>query len=83
MNLSTKSMPTSCQIQGKRYEGGKTMKSSNKDEMQGKWKQVKGKIKEFAGKVSNDPELEFEGKAENTSGKVQEKVGEVKKVFDK
>jgi len=69
--------------QNQGHEGGKTMKSSNKDEVQGKWKQIKGKVKEVAGKVSNDPELESEGKAENAAGKVQEKIGEVKKVLGK
>ena len=59
------------------------MKSSTKDEAQGKWNKVKGKIKEKAGKVTDNPDLESEGKAEGRAGKVQEKVGEVKKVFDK
>jgi uncharacterized protein YjbJ (UPF0337 family) len=59
------------------------MKSSMKDEAQGKWHKVKGKIKEVAGKVTGNPDLESEGKAEGRAGKVQEKVGEVKKVFDK
>ena len=32
--------------------GGNTMKSSTRDEAEGKWHKVKGKIKEIAGKVS-------------------------------
>lgn len=59
------------------------MKSSMKDEVQGKWHKVKGKVKELAGKAAGNPDLESEGKAEGSAGKVQEKVGEVKKVFDK
>jgi uncharacterized protein YjbJ (UPF0337 family) len=64
-------------------KGGKTMKSSLKDEVQGKWHKAKGKVKEVAGKVTDNAELESEGKAEGMAGKVQEKVGEIKKVFNK
>ena len=38
------------------------MKSSMRDEAEGKWHKVKGKIKEIAGKVTMNPELEAEGK---------------------
>lgn len=59
------------------------MKSSTRDETEGKWHQVKGKIKEGAGKVGLNPDLEAEGKRENRSGEVQEKIGEIKKVVEK
>ena len=59
------------------------VKSSTRDEAEGKWHQVKGKIKEIAGKVSMDPDLEAEGKDEILVGKAQEKIGQVKKVLGK
>jgi len=61
----------------------KTMKSSTRDEAEGKLHQVKGKIKEIAGKLSDKPELEAEGTGEKLAGKVQEKIGQVKKVVGK
>ena len=56
------------------------MKSSTKDNMEGKMHQVKGKIKETVGKAVGNPDLEAEGKVEDLEGKVQEKIGDVKKV---
>jgi uncharacterized protein YjbJ (UPF0337 family) len=57
------------------------MKSSTKDNAEGKMHQFKGKIKEVTGKVVGNHELEDEGKNEKLDGKIQEKMGEVKKVF--
>ena len=34
------------------------MKSSTKDQIKGKFHEVKGKVKEKAGQVINDPDLE-------------------------
>jgi uncharacterized protein YjbJ (UPF0337 family) len=59
------------------------MKSSTKDQAEGKFHNVKGKLREVAGKLSDNPELEAEGKVEKIAGKVQEKVGQVKKVLGK
>jgi len=59
------------------------MKSSIKDEAEGKWHKVKGKIKEVAGKVSRNNDLEADGKEESRAGKVQEKICEFKKVVGK
>jgi uncharacterized protein YjbJ (UPF0337 family) len=59
------------------------MKSSTRDEAEGKLHQVKGKIKEIAGKLSDNQELEAEGTGEKIAGKVQEKIGQVKKVVGK
>ena len=59
------------------------MKSSTRDEAEGKWHKVKGKIKEMAGKVSMNPKLEGKGKDEKRAGEAQEKVGQVKKVVGK
>jgi len=49
------------------------MKSSTKDQIKGKFHEVKGKVKEKAGQVINNPDLESEGQSENLSGKVQKK----------
>jgi len=59
------------------------MKSSTRDEAEGKLHQVKGKIKEIAGKVSMNPDLEAEGQDEIFAGKAQEKIGQVEKVVGK
>ena len=59
------------------------MKSSTKDNAEGKMHQVKGTIKEVAGRIVGNKDLEAEGKDENTDGKIQEKLGEIKKVMDK
>ncbi|HSO67949.1 MAG TPA: CsbD family protein [Desulfatirhabdiaceae bacterium] len=59
------------------------MKSSTKDNAEGKMHQVKGKIKETVGNVVGNPDLEAEGKVENLHGKVQEKIGEAKKIVGK
>ena len=59
------------------------MKSSTKDQAEGKFHKVKGKIKEVAGKLSDNPKLEAEGTGETIAGKVQEKISQVKKVLGK
>ena len=59
------------------------MKSSARDNVEGKMHQVKGKIKETVGRVTKDRDLEAEGIAENIGGKVQEKIGEIKKIIEK
>ena len=59
------------------------MKSSTRDEAEGKLHQVKGKIKEIAGKLSDNPELEAKGTDEKIAGKVQEKSRQVKEVLGK
>ena len=59
------------------------MKSSTKNQAEGKFHKVKGTIKEFAGKVSLNAELEGAGKDEKRAGAIQEKIGEVEKVAGK
>ena len=51
----------------------------NKDEMEGKFDQVKGKTKETIGRAIDDRELEHEGQADNAGGKVQEGFGTAKR----
>jgi uncharacterized protein YjbJ (UPF0337 family) len=59
------------------------MKSSTRDNVEGKLHQVKGKVKETVGRVVNDRQMEGEGIAENIGGKAQEKIGQIKKVTGK
>ena len=57
------------------------MKSSTKDQIEGKLHELKGRVKEKAGKVTNNPKLEAEGQSEQIAGKVQKKIGQIGKVF--
>jgi uncharacterized protein YjbJ (UPF0337 family) len=57
------------------------MKPSTRDEIEGKFHDVKGKVREKAGQLANDPGLEAEGQAEKIAGIVQSKIGQVKKVL--
>ena len=59
------------------------MKSSTKDQAEGKFHEVKGKVKEIVGELSDNPDLEAEGTGENIAGKVQKKIGQVKKALGK
>jgi uncharacterized protein YjbJ (UPF0337 family) len=63
------------------YHKEDIMKSSTKDQVQGKFQEVKGTVKEVAGKLSNNPNLEVAGKGEKIAGKAQVKIGQVKKVL--
>ena len=47
----------------------------NKDEIEGKGKEIKGSVKNKVGEWTNDPVLEQEGEAEETEGKVQGTIG--------
>jgi len=59
------------------------MKSSTKDQAEGKFHELKGSVKEFAGKLSDNPKLEGEGTGEKLAGKIQTKIGQIKKVLEK
>ena len=59
------------------------MKPSTKDQVQGKFHELKGKLKQTAGQATNNPKLKDEGQAEKLGGKVQKKIGQVEKVFEK
>jgi uncharacterized protein YjbJ (UPF0337 family) len=59
------------------------MKSSTKDQAEGKFHKAKGELREIAGKLSMKSKLEAEGKDEKIAGKVQEKIGQVEKVLGK
>ncbi|MFN7931078.1 MAG: CsbD family protein [Blastocatellia bacterium] len=47
----------------------------NKDELEGKGKQIKGTVKDKAGEWTGNETLEQEGEAEHDAGKVQENLG--------
>lgn len=59
------------------------MKSSTKDQAEGKFHEAKGAIKELAGKLSDNPKLEGEGTGEKIAGKIQKKIGQINKVLGK
>ena len=59
------------------------MKPSTKDQMEGKFHEVKGAVKEKTGQVINNPDLEAKGKAEKLTGKVQKKIGQIEEVLEK
>ena len=59
------------------------MKSSTKDEMRGKFHEVKGNLKKKAGQMVNSPRLEAEGQIEKFAGKVQQKAGRLEKGLEK
>jgi uncharacterized protein YjbJ (UPF0337 family) len=50
----------------------------NKDQIEGKLKNIGGKIQEEVGDLIDSPEQEAKGFQKQTEGKVQEKVGDLK-----
>lgn len=59
------------------------MKPSTKDQVQGKFHEVKGKAKEKTGELTNNPRLADEGTDEKVGGVIQKKIGQVEKVLEK
>lgn len=55
------------------------MSTPNKDEVEGKWEQVKGTVKDKAGEITGDKDLEAEGEVQNAEGEAQESWGEAKR----
>jgi uncharacterized protein YjbJ (UPF0337 family) len=53
--------------------------SMNKDQVNGRVKEVKGKIKEAAGKLVGNEKLEAKGKIQHVLGKAQAKFGDARK----
>jgi uncharacterized protein YjbJ (UPF0337 family) len=54
------------------------MSVPNKDEVEGKYNNVKGKVKEGVGNLTGNRDLEAEGEADQVEGKAQEGWGKVK-----
>ncbi len=55
------------------------MSTPNKDEVGGKWEQVKGTVKDKVGEATGDRELEAEGEMQNAEGETQETWGKLKR----
>ncbi len=55
------------------------MSIPNKDEVKGKWNQVKGTVKDKVGEVTGNERLEAEGEVENAKGETQETWGKFKR----
>ena len=51
----------------------------NRDEIEGKFDQVKGKTKEGIGRALDDRDLENEGRADNAGGNIKEGFGKVRR----
>lgn len=51
----------------------------NKDELEGKWEQVKGTVKDKVGEATDDRDLEAEGEVQNAEGETQETWGKLKR----
>jgi uncharacterized protein YjbJ (UPF0337 family) len=47
----------------------------NKDQLQGKWRQVRGTIKKEWGKLTDDELDQVQGKYDRLIGKIQERYG--------
>lgn len=59
------------------------MKSSSRDNVEGKTHQAKGNVKETIGRIVGNPALEAEGEDEKMEGKIQQKLGQGKKLIGK
>ena len=55
------------------------MSIPNKDELEGKWEQVKGTVKEKVGEITGDERTEAEGEVQNAEGETQETWGKFKR----
>jgi uncharacterized protein YjbJ (UPF0337 family) len=53
--------------------------SINKDQVEGRAREVSGTVKEAVGKAVGNPKLEIKGKVEKATGAVQAGVGDVVK----
>lgn len=59
------------------------MKSSERDQVEGKFHQAKGNLKKIAAKITDNPKLAVKGSAEKVIGKVQlELTADIKKTED-
>jgi len=55
----------------------------NKDQVMGRWTELKGKIKAKWGDLTDDEITEAEGKYEELAGKIQAKYGGLKEAIKK
>ncbi|MEO5923671.1 MAG: CsbD family protein [Bryobacteraceae bacterium] len=59
------------------------MNPSTKDQVEGKFHEVKGAVKEKVGEVTRDPSLTKDGQVEKLAGTIQKKIGQIEKVLEK
>lgn len=50
----------------------------NKDQIQGKWRELSGKVKEKWGQLTDDEITEAQGNMDQLAGKIQQKYGGTK-----
>lgn len=55
------------------------MSKPNKDEVEGKWEQVKGSVKDTVGEATGNKDLEAEGEVEHAEGEAKESWGQFKR----
>jgi len=55
----------------------------NKDQLEGKWKQIKGEFKQKYGKLTDDDTTYTEGKFDEMLGRLQVKTGKTKEDLQK
>lgn len=53
----------------------------NKDQLEGKWKQIKGEFKKKYANLTDDDMVYTEGKFDELLGRLQEKTGKEKEVL--
>ena len=57
------------------------MKTSTKDQIKGKAREMAGNAQKEAGKAMDRPDIEDKGRGQEVRGKIQKKVGQIGKVF--
>lgn len=55
----------------------------NKDEFEGKWRQLRGAIKNKWGQLTDDELDQIQGNYDMLLGKIQEKYGQTREVIDR
>jgi uncharacterized protein YjbJ (UPF0337 family) len=55
----------------------------NKDQLAGKWRQIRGKVKEQWGKLTDDELDQIEGNYDMLVGKIQEKYGSTREDIER
>jgi len=55
----------------------------NRDQFEGKWKQLKGSVREHWGKLTNDDVEQIAGRRDQLIGKIQERYGLAREAVEK
>lgn len=55
----------------------------NRDEMMGKWKQIRGRVKEQWGQLTDDELDQIEGNYDMLVGKIQERYGQSREEIER